>query len=331
MSHEPEITRALVTGAGGFIGSHTVERLLGDGIPVRAFVRYTSTGQAGWLDRIQMPNRDALDIVFGDLRDAEAVRLAAADCSHVFHLGALIAIPYSYQHPGEFVTVNVGGTLNVLEAVRQQGVRRAVFVSTSEVYGTAQYVPIDEEHPRVAQSPYAASKIAADALVHSYHRSFDVPAVIARPFNTYGPRQSLRAIVPTVIAQAQSGKPLRLGNTRPTRDLNYVTDTVAGLVACGRTPGISGNEFNLGSGREIAIGKLAEKICALVGVACRIQTDDERVRPGASEVERLCADSSQAGERLHWSPQVTLEDGLGYTAEWLKKQATSRWVREMQL
>jgi NAD dependent epimerase/dehydratase len=331
MSHEPEITRALVTGAGGFIGSHTVERLLGDGIPVRAFVRYTSTGQAGWLDRVQMPNRDALDIVFGDLRDAEAVRLAAVDCSHVFHLGALIAIPYSYQHPGEFVAVNVGGTLNVLEAVRQQGVRRAVFVSTSEVYGTAQYVPIDEKHPRVAQSPYAASKIAADALVHSYHCSFDVPAVIARPFNTYGPRQSLRAIVPTVIAQAQSGEPLHLGNTRPTRDLTYVTDTVVGLVACGRTPGISGSEFNLGSGREIAIGELAEKVCALVGVACRIETDDERVRPGASEVERLCADSSQAGERLHWSPQVTLEEGLGYTAEWLEQQATSRWVREMQL
>jgi dTDP-glucose 4,6-dehydratase len=322
---------ALVTGAGGFIGSHLVQHLLADGVHVRAFVRYTSTGSAGWLDTLSAEQTQKLEIVFGDLRDPEAVAMAVDGCTHVFHLGALIAIPYSYRHPREFVQVNVSGTMNVLEAVRRHRAERAVFVSTSEVYGTAQYVPIDERHPLSPQSPYAASKMGADALVLAHHRSFNVPAVLARPFNTYGPRQSLRAVVPTVLAQAQSGEPLRLGNLRPTRDLNYVTDTAAGLVACARAEGVEGEVFNLGSGREISIEDLARLACELQGIPCRIETDPHRVRPESSEVERLCADASRARTLLSWAPKVTLEQGLELTREWLLRHRPERWVRELQL
>ena len=323
--------RALVTGAGGFIGSHLTEALLAGGARVRAFVRYTSTGTAGWLDQLPDATRSGLELQFGDLRDPGAVDFAVADCTHVFHLGAVIAIPYSYQNPAEFTQVNVCGTQNVLEAVRRHGTRRAVFISTSEVYGSARYVPIDEEHPRFGQSPYAASKIGADALVASYHCSFAVPAVIARPFNTYGPRQSLRAVVPAIIAQAQRGGPLRLGALTPTRDLNFVLDTVAGLIACGTTPGIEGQAFNLGSGREISIGDLAAKICELQGVPCKIETDERRVRPAGSEVVQLCADSNRAHVGLGWAPAVPLEEGLKRTALWLKESHPERWVTELQL
>lgn len=323
--------RALVTGAGGFIGSHLTEALLSGGAQVRAFVRYTSTGTAGWLEPSSDLARAGLELQFGDLRDTGAVDRAVADCTHVFHLGAVIAIPYSYQNPREFTEVNVGGTQNVLEAVRRHGTGRAVYTSTSEVYGSARYVPIDEEHPRSGQSPYAASKIGADALVTSYHCSFAIPAVIARPFNTYGPRQSLRAVVPAIIAQAQRGGPLRLGALTPTRDLNYVADTVAGLVACGTTPGIEGQTFNLGSGREISIGDLAARVCELLGLPCEIETDDRRLRPAVSEVTQLCADNRRAREVLGWAPAVPLEEGLMRTAQWLKEAHPGRWVTELQL
>jgi dTDP-glucose 4,6-dehydratase len=324
-------SQVLVTGAGGFIGSHLTETLLAQGNSVRAFVRYTSTGLAGWLDHLQAPTEDGLEIRFGDLRDPEAVRKAALGCDAVYHLGAMIAIPYSYQHPREFVDVNVTGTLNVLEAMRSSSCRRGVFISTSEVYGTAQYVPMDEAHPVVGQSPYAASKIGADSLVMSYFRSFDVPAVIARPFNTYGPRQSLRAIVPTVLAQAAAGGPLRLGNTTPTRDLNFVTDTVAGIMACGTVEGIEGETFNLGTGREISVADLAEQACKLANIPFNIQSQQNRLRPMASEVDRLLAHCEKAGSILGWRPVTSLEDGLKQTMDWIRQQKPERWVKEFQL
>jgi len=323
--------RALVTGAGGFIGSHLTEALLAGGAQVRAFVRYTSSGAAGWLDQVPVDLRTALEVQFGDLRDTGAVDRAVADCTHVFHLGAVIAIPYSYQNPREFTDVNVGGTQNVLEAVRRHATRRAVFTSTSEVYGSARYVPIDEEHPRFGQSPYAASKIGADALVTSYHCSYDLPVVIARPFNTYGPRQSLRAVVPAIIVQTQRGGPLRLGALTPTRDLNFVADTVAGMIACGTTSKIEGHSFNLGTGREISIGDLAARVCELLGAPCRIETDLRRMRPSVSEVVQLCADSGKARKLLGWAPAVALDEGLKRTAHWLEKAHPERWVTELQL
>ncbi len=321
---------ALVTGAGGFIGSHLVEHLLSAGLKVRAFVRYTSSGKAGWLESVGTDHAD-LELFFGDLCDPDAVTQAAKGCTHIFHLGALIAIPFSYQQPRSFVAVNVSGTQNVLEAMRACGTSRGVFVSTSEVFGSARYVPMDEEHPRAPQSPYAASKVAADALVWSYHASFDLPVVIARPFNTYGPRQSLRAIVPTVLAQARSGGPLVLGNLEPTRDLNYVTDTAAGLAACGLVAGVEGEEFNLGSGREISVGDLAQRACAMFGTEYKVTREERRVRPAGSEVTRLLCNSAKAKARLHWEPRVNFEDGLKRTADWLAQQEPGRWVKEFQL
>jgi dTDP-glucose 4,6-dehydratase len=320
----------LVTGAGGFIGSHLVEALLAEGRRVRALVRYTSSGQAGWLEE-HAAAQSALELVLGDLCDPDSVQKAALGCDVVYHLGALIAIPYSYQQPRSFVAVNVGGTQNVLEAVRACSIRRAVFISTSEVFGSARYVPMDEAHPRTAQSPYAASKIAADALVQSYARSYDLPVVLARPFNTYGPRQSLRAIVPTVLAQAQSGGPLKLGNLKPTRDLNFVTDTVAGILACGRRQGIEGEEFNLGSGRETSVESLARKACELAGIPYRVETEERRVRPEGSEVDRLVCDHAKAQALLGWAPTVSLEAGLERTAAWVRSRAAGRWVKEFQL
>lgn len=319
-----------MTGAGGFIGSHLVETLLARGCRVRAFVRYTGRGEAGWLEGLPS-SAQALELFFGDLCDPDAVRAAAADCTHIFHLGALIAIPFSYQQPRSFVAVNVTGTQNVLEAMRGSGTTRGVFVSTSEVYGSARYVPMDEDHPRSAQSPYAASKIGADALVHAYHKSYELPVVIARPFNTFGPRQSLRAIVPTVLAQAHAGEPLRLGNLSPTRDLNYVSDTVRGLLACGFTSGVEGEEFNLGSGREISVEELARKACQLTGTSYRVTTEERRLRPGASEVDRLVCNSEKARRLLSWQSQVSLEEGLDKTSAWLREHTSGRWVREFQL
>ncbi len=308
----------LVTGAGGFIGSHLIEELVDAGARVRAFVRYNSRADWGLLALLPPEKLAAVEIVAGDLRDLPAVTGAMRGVDTVLHLGALIAIPYSYVHPAEVVEVNVLGTLNVLLAARETGVDLVVHTSTSEVYGTARTVPIDEEHPLQGQSPYSASKIGADKLAESFYRSFDVPVVTVRPFNTYGPRQSARAVIPTIITQALTRDTVRLGNLDATRDLTYVGDTVAGFLAAGETPDIVGSTFNLGAGSEISIGELAEKIIAQIGRPVRLEIDPARLRPKKSEVERLISDNSLAHTRLGWSPQVSLDDGLARTIAWIR-------------
>jgi dTDP-glucose 4,6-dehydratase len=312
-------TRVLVTGAGGFIGSHLCERLAALGASVRALVHYRGNGSWGWLDG--SPVKDDLEVVAGDVRDPQGVAAAVQGVDVVYHLAALIAIPYSFQAPASYVQTNVTGTLHVLQAAREQGVRRVVHTSTSEVYGTARYVPIDEAHPVSSQSPYAASKAGADQLALAYAASYALPVTIVRPFNTFGPRQSARAIVPTIMTQCLSGRRVRLGNVTPTRDLNFVADTVEGFVAAGTSPAAVGQVINLGSGRETSIGDLAQAIAALAGEAIEIERDAARVRPGTSEVERLCADPTRARELLGWSPVVSLEDGLRRTWEWMREHA----------
>jgi dTDP-glucose 4,6-dehydratase len=309
----------LVTGAAGFIGSHLTEWLVRAGADVRAFVRYNSRNDYGWLEALEPAVFEALEVFRGDLANPEAVLGAAEGRDVVLHLGALIPIPYSYRHPREFVSANVEGTLNVLEAARRTSVARLVQVSTSEVYGTAVSTPISEEHPLNAQSPYAATKIAADQLALSFRAAFETPVVIARPFNTFGPRQSARAIIPTVITQALAGAKVEMGARHPTRDFLYVEDTVAGLVDCGRAPGVEGEVINLGSGKEISIGDLAELIASLSGQEVEFAQDDERLRPPASEVERLLADRTKATELLGWEPRVDLEEGLRTTIGWFRE------------
>ena len=310
--------RALVTGAGGFIGSHVVEELVRRGADVRAFVRYTSRGDHGWLEDLAPDVRASVDVYAGDLANPEAVAAATDGAAAILHLGALIPIPYSFRHPREFVAANVEGTLNVLEAARRAGVGRMVHTSTSEVYGSAQRVPMDESHPLHPQSPYAATKVAADQLVLSYVRSFELPAVVARPFNTYGPRQSARAIVPTLATQALARDVVRVGATSPTRDLTFVTDTAAGIVRCAEADGVVGEVVNLGSGTEVTIGDLAVKVLEAVGRDVALETDPARMRPAAAEVDRLLADAAKAGSLLGWQPAVPLEDGLRRTVEWLR-------------
>ena len=306
----------LVTGSDGFIGSHLVERLVAEGARVRALVYYNSFGQWGWLD--QSPVRDAVDVVAGDVSDVECVRDAVAGCEVVFHLAALIAIPYSYHAPRSYVRTNVEGTLNVLQAARAAGVRRVVHTSTSEVYGTAQYVPIPETHPLQGQSPYSASKIAADKMAEAFHLSFGLPVVTLRPFNTFGPRQSARAVIPTIISQALRGRRIKLGNLAPTRDLTYVTDTVDGFVRAGAVPGIEGRTINLGVGREASIGDLVKVVGDLLGGPLDVVVEKERLRPNGSEVERLLSDNTLAGELLGWKPDLTLEQGLEKTIGWIR-------------
>ena len=308
----------LVTGAGGFIGSHLVDALVAKGCQVRAFVRYTSTGTHGWIDGFRDDIKQQIKIIAGDLRDSDAVRDAIKGCDVVFHLGALIGIPYSYIHPREYVDTNIVGTTNVLVGCREHQVARVVVVSTSEVYGTAQYVPIDEKHPKVGQSPYAASKIAADMLAESFYRSFGLPVTIIRPFNTYGPRQSQRAIIPTIILQLLRSETIALGATSPTRDLTYVTDTVAGIIRGAEVNDVVGMTINLGSGAEISIGKLAEQIAALIGRNLNIKQDADRVRPEASEVARLVSNNSLAQQVLLWRPLVPIEQGLRQTIDWFQ-------------
>jgi NAD dependent epimerase/dehydratase len=308
----------LVTGAGGFIASHLVERLVAEGARVRAFVRYTARTDIGYLRLTPAEVRAKIEFVFGDLRDEHAVAEALRGIDVVFHLGALIAIPYSYVHPREVIETNIIGTLNVLMGARAHKTPRVVHTSTSEVYGTALSVPIDEAHPLQAQSPYSASKIGADKLVESFARSFKIPAVTIRPFNTYGPRQSARAVIPTIISQALTQDEIYLGDLMPTRDFTYVSDTVDGFVRAARTEGIIGETINLGNDREISIGELAQLIVKLVGRSVELKTDSARIRPPASEVRRLHADNRKAKDKLGWMPHTSLEDGLRQTIEWIR-------------
>lgn len=308
--------RVLVTGAGGFIGSHLAERLVGLGADVRAMVHYNSLGRWGWLD--SSPLAKDMDVVAADITDRDRVRNAMEGRELVFHLAALIAIPYSYHAPESYVRTNVGGTLNVLQCAREVGVARVVHTSTSEVYGTAKYVPIDEEHPLQGQSPYSASKIGADKIAEAYHLSFNLPVVTIRPFNTFGPRQSARAVIPTIVTQCLLGETVHLGNLHPTRDLNYVSDTVEGFLCAAISGSGVGETFNIGSGRESSVGDLAQLVGRLVGKPVNIAREPERERPSGSEVERLLASNKKAKDTLGWQPQVSLEEGLKRTIDWFK-------------
>lgn len=309
--------KVLVTGAGGFIGSHLVERLVNEGAQVRAFVRYNSRGDPGLLRLVDDGIRSKVNIVAGDVRDFDAIRLAVKDCPWVFHLGALVSIPYSYLHPVETAETNILGTLNVLSASRDQEVTRLVVTSSSEVYGTAQRVPIDEAHPLQGQSPYSASKIGADKLAESFFCAYNLPVITLRPFNTYGPRQSARAVIPTIITQALSQAVIHLGNLETTRDFTFVDDTVSGFLKAGETPGIDGKTINLGTGSEISIGDLARKIIEIAGKNVRIEIDKDRLRPEGSEVYRLLSDNTLAGRILGWKPEISLEQGLEITMKWI--------------
>jgi len=309
--------KVLVTGAGGFIASHLVERMVAEGARVRAFVRYNSRNDIGMLKTISPETLAQIEIMRGDLRDVEAVRNAVRDMDTVFHLGALIAIPYSYVNPREVADVNIMGTLNVLMAARDFGARRVVHTSTSEVYGTAQYVPIDEAHPLQGQSPYSASKIGADKIAESFYRSFDVPVVTLRPFNTYGPRQSARAVIPTIITQALTRDEVKLGSLDPSRDFTFVTDTANGFVRVAEAENVAGQEINLGNDNTIRIGDLVEKIFGIIGKTPKVVADPQRVRPGKSEVMKLWASNKKAKEMIGWEPQVSLDEGLRQTIEWI--------------
>lgn len=313
--------RVLVTGAAGFIGSHLVERLAGAGADVRAFVRYTSRNEYGWLETLDAGLLGQVEMFRGDLENPEAVSAAVAGCEVVFHLGALIPIPYSYRHPREFVSSNVVGTLNILEAARRVEVPRIVQTSTSEVYGTAQTPMIDEAHPLHPQSPYAATKVASDQLALSYWRSFATPVVIARPFNTFGPRQSARAVIPTIITQALQGDSVELGATTTTRDFVYVDDTVSGFVRCGEAPGVEGEVLNLGTGTDVSVAEVVRIVLRILGSRAVVTTAKERLRPARSEVERLIADWSKAERMLDWRPEVSLEDALGRTVAWFRQNS----------
>ena len=323
----------LVTGADGFIGSHLVERLLRDGRRVRAFVYYNSFGSRGWLDRMPSDLAGKLEVYAGDVRDAGCVADAMKGCRSVLHLAALIGIPYSYLAPRSYVETNIAGTLNVVQAAREQGLERVIHTSTSEVYGTPQTVPIAETHPLQGQSPYSATKIGADQLALSYHASFNTPVVVVRPFNTYGPRQSARAVIPTVIGQLAAGtRTIQLGALTTTRDFNFVDDTVSGFVAALDAQGVEGEVINLGTGFEISIGDTAKLIGELMGVDVAIELDARRLRPDNSEVERLVADNSKAQRLLKWAPRYAGRDGLSgglrKTIEWFLSSGKDDIVKQ---
>lgn len=323
--------RVLVTGAGGFIGSHLVEMLSMDGYEVRALVHYNSKGSWGYLDEVAPEVMGNVEVKLGDVMDATSVRSMVSGCDVVYHLAALIGIPYSYAAPASYVATNVAGTLNILEACRGSKIRRVVVTSTSEVYGTAQYAPIDEQHPLQAQSPYSATKIAADKLAESYFRSFGLPVVVLRPFNTYGPRQSARAIIPTIMSQALAGAAeIEIGNPEPKRDLTFVEDTAKAFVLAGAAEGVEGEVIHFGSGKTISIAALAEKCTAAAGSRARIVSKSERHRPEQSEVQLLLCNAEKAHKLLKWSPQISLESGLSRTAAYVKSHLqeyrTSQYV-----
>lgn len=318
--------KVLVTGADGFIGSHLVETLVRRGDDVRAFVYYNSFNSWGWLDGADDEIKSNIDVFAGDIRDSHGVRTAMKDVDVVYHLAALISIPFSYHSPEAYVDTNVKGTLNVAQAARDLGTSKVVHTSTSEVYGTAQFVPITEEHPLQGQSPYSASKIGADQIALSFHASFETPVAVIRPFNTYGPRQSARAVIPTIIAQVAAGeRSIKLGSLTPTRDFNFVADTVHGFMAVADSDKSLGEVINIGSGFEISIGDLVKMIGEVMGVELEVTEDDQRIRPEKSEVERLLAANAKAEERLGWKPEFGsldgLRRGLGITAEWFSDPA----------
>jgi NAD dependent epimerase/dehydratase len=319
------LTRVLVTGAAGFIGSHLVEMLVREGYEVRAFVRYNSLSSWGWLDHVAEDVRGELDVFAGDIRDPHGVRTALLGCDAVLHLAALIAIPYSYHSPDTYIDTNVKGTLNVLQAARELGVTRVVHTSTSEVYGTARFVPITEDHPVIGQSPYSASKIAADQLAYSFYASFGLPVVIVRPFNTYGPRQSARAVIPTIITQLAAGhRRIKLGAIHPTRDFNFVTDTAGGFLSALRSDAGAGEVVNFGSNFEVSIGDTVHAIGEIMGCEVEIETDSSRLRPDKSEVERLWADNGKARRLFGWEPELGgpegFRRGLAKTIEWFAEE-----------
>ena len=314
----------MVTGADGFIGSHLTEALVKKGEKVKAFCYYNSFNSWGWLDSLDPAVKSEIEVFLGDIRDPHGVQEAMKGQDVVYHLAALIAIPFSYHSPDSYVDTNVKGTLNVLNAARDLGTPRLLVTSTSEVYGTAQYVPIDEKHPYQGQSPYSATKIAADRLAESFYRSFNVPLTIVRPFNTYGPRQSGRAVIPTIITQLLAGKEeIRLGSLHPTRDFNYVKDTASGFMAVADCEAAVGEEINIATGREISIGALAEELIRQINPAARVVTEDARLRPEKSEVERLLGSAGKLRALTGWAPAYTFEEGLAETVAWLKQHLAS--------
>lgn len=312
--------KVLVTGADGFIGSHLTESLIEKGYDVKAFVYYNSFNTWGWLDTLPKEKRDQIEVFTGDIRDPNGVRNAVKGMDGVFHLAALIAIPFSYHSPDSYVDTNIKGTLNILQAARDFELERVLVTSTSEVYGTAQYVPIDEQHPFQGQSPYSATKIGADRLAESFYRSFNLPVSIVRPFNTFGPRQSARAVIPTIITQLLAGKKeIKLGSLTPTRDFNYVKDTVAGFIAIAESLKTIGEEINIATQQEISIGTLAEEIIGQINPAAQIICDEQRLRPEKSEVNRLLGSNAKIMELTDWKQQYSFSEGIAETIAWIKK------------
>jgi NAD dependent epimerase/dehydratase len=320
--------RVLVTGADGFIGSHLVERLLDEGCKVKAFCYYNSFNSWGWLDSFSKENLSRIEVFTGDIRDPNGVRTAMQGCEIVFHLAALIAIPFSYHSPDSYVDTNVKGTLNIVQAAKDLGVERVLVTSTSEIYGTAQYIPIDEKHPRQPQSPYSASKIGADCIAESFYRSFNLPLTIVRPFNTYGPRQSARAVIPSIIIQLLNGKDeIRLGDLRPTRDLVFVKDTADGFVEIAKSDKLMGEDCNIATQSEISIKELAEKLIARIRPSAKIITEEERMRPEKSEVFRLYGSNEKISQNTNWKTKHSFDEGLEKTIEWFKDPANLKMYK----
>ncbi|HVD98324.1 MAG TPA: NAD-dependent 4,6-dehydratase LegB [Cytophagaceae bacterium] len=313
--------KILVTGADGFIGSHLVEKLVDEGYQVKAFVYYNSFNSWGWLDTFPKEKLSKIEIFSGDIRDPNGVRTAAQGVDIIFHLAALIAIPYSYHSPDSYIDTNIKGTLNILQAAKDLKIAKVLVTSTSEVYGTALYVPIDEKHPKQGQSPYSATKISADFLSESFYRSFDLPVTIVRPFNTFGPRQSARAVIPTIITQLLAGKKeIKLGAIHPTRDLLFVKDTVNGFIEIAKSDNTSGQEINIATQSEISVGDLAQKIISLINPEAKIISDSERLRPDKSEVERLFGSNKKIQEITNWKQQYSFDQALKETIDWFKKE-----------
>lgn len=322
--------KVLVTGADGFIGSHLVELLLEKGYDVKAFVFYNSFNDWGWLESFEKSKLKEIEIVSGDIRDPFFVKQSLTGVSIVFHLAALIGIPFSYASPDSYIDTNIKGTFNILQAARDLGLDKSIITSTSEVYGTARYVPIDEKHPRQGQSPYSATKIAADAIAESFINSYDLPVTIVRPFNTYGPRQSARAIIPSVISQLLEGKEvIKLGDLTPTRDLVYVKDTVEGFLRVSQCKTLQGKDVNISTGSEISMGELVSKILALINPNAKIETDISRVRPTGSEVRRLVGDNSVLFNETGWKPMITLDQGLHQTVEWFRDKSNLKKYKDL--